>query len=320
MFMCRLFHRDQPFQQIDARLLASGELTIGRDPSADWPLDDSGGVLSRIHCTLRVVDGELTVCDSSTNGTFVDAATRAPKGVPTSLRPGQTLQLGTLTLLVDTPPEGASGDLTTLHLPPAIPAASWDAPAPTLQPHPDASLLEAFCEGARLDASTFSDEDPVALMRRLGGIYQQTVLGLTTLTAQRTRMKEERELDRTTVRASGNNPIKWTAPRQLAQILLRERDGDFLTGEDAVRASFLDIAIHVSAITAGANAAIAETLTVFDPVDLAAAAGRAGFSLRGKAAAQVDIHAERHDALRAGGAAKAFRDAYHAASEPQDDR
>ncbi|MDB5688506.1 MAG: hypothetical protein JWL91_382 [Sphingomonas bacterium] len=315
MFICRLFHRDRPFEQIDARLLAAGELTIGRDPAADWPLDDPDGVLSRIHCTLAVRDGELLVSDSSTNGTFIDGGTRVAKGAPFPLHPGQTVQLGTLRLLVDTPMDAGTNFAATVHLPRAIPAAGWDEPAPAPQPHPDASLFEAFCEGARLDASAFSDEDPVALMRRLGGIYQQTVLGLIALTAQRTQMKDETELDRTTVRASGNNPIKWTAPRRLAEILLRERDGEFLTGDEAVRASFLDISAHVSAIAAGANSAISGMLSALDPEHLAAAAAQTGFSLRGKAAAQIEIHADRHRALCQGGAAAAFRQGYQASGD-----
>jgi predicted component of type VI protein secretion system len=318
MYVLRLFHRDRPSEQVDARLLAAGELKIGRDPAADWPLDDPDGVLSRIHCTLLARDGELLLFDSSTNGTFVDGGTRVTKDAPFPLQPGQTVQIGTMRLLVDTPPDGGVDFSATVHLPRAIPAAGWDEPAPERPLHPDASLLEAFCEGAKLDASAFSDEDPVALMRRLGGIYQQTVLGLVALTAQRTQMKEKCEIDRTTVRAAANNPIKWTAPRRLAEILLRERDGEFLTGDEAVRASFLDISAHVSAIAAGANGAIGEMLSAFDPDALAAAAAQGGFSLRGKAAAQVAVHAERHLALRSGGVAAAFRDAYQTSGTGED--
>jgi predicted component of type VI protein secretion system len=310
MYICRLFHRDRPSEQIDARLPAAGELTIGRDPAADWPVDDPDGVLSRIHCTLTAEDGGLLVFDSSTNGTFIDDGVRVEKGAAFPIRAGQTVHIGPLRLLIDTPVDSGANFTATVHLPRAIPATDWDEPAPTPLPHPDASLLEAFCEGAKLDASAFSDEDPVALMRRLGGIYQQTVLGLVALTTQRMQMKHDCDLNRTTVSASGNNPIKWTAPRRLAELLLRDQDGEFLSGDEAVRESFLDISAHVSAIAAGANVAIAELLSAFDPDDLAAAATQTGFSLRGKAAAQIDIHADRHRAFREGGAATAFRDAY----------
>jgi predicted component of type VI protein secretion system len=51
MFICRLFHRDRPFEQIEARLLADGAITVGRDPNADWPLPDPEATLSR--CTAR---------------------------------------------------------------------------------------------------------------------------------------------------------------------------------------------------------------------------------------------------------------------------
>ena len=72
MFICRLFHRDRPFEQIEARLLADGAITVGRDPNADWPLPDPEATLSRLHCTLTVESDRLYLRDTSTNGTLVE--------------------------------------------------------------------------------------------------------------------------------------------------------------------------------------------------------------------------------------------------------
>ncbi|SFR96521.1 type VI secretion system-associated FHA domain protein [Sphingomonas jatrophae] len=320
MYVCRLFHRDRPSEQIDARLIAGGALTLGRDPTTDWPLDDPEGLLSRVHCTLSLADGKLELCDSSSNGTFIDGDTRAPRGVAVPLDVHQTIRMGALLLMVDRPAETRNLEATTIHLPPATPPARWaEAAAPVAAPHPDASLLEAFCEGAGFDASTFSDEDPVALMRRLGAIYQQTVLGLTSLMAQRTAMKQAQDLDRTSVSAEGNNPVKWTAPRRLAQDLLRVKQGGFLVGEDAVRASFVELAEHLAGIAAGANAAIAATLDMLEPQALAAEAVKQGFTLRGKAAVQIELHTSRHQQLRGGAAAAAFKRGYELSGTPSPD-
>ena len=61
MYICRLFHKDQPFEQIDARIIAEGQITIGRDPDADWILTDADGTLSRLHCTLAVTEKVVVV-------------------------------------------------------------------------------------------------------------------------------------------------------------------------------------------------------------------------------------------------------------------
>ena len=314
MYICRLFRSDRPAEQIDARLIASGALTIGRDPKADWPLDDPDGLLSRIHCTLSVEEGALRVHDSSTNGTFVDGTKRVPRDTSVPLADHQSVRIGSLTLIVDRPRVEAARDGTVVQLPPALPVDWAGAPNADTPPHPDASLLEAFCEGARLDVSTFSNEDPAALMRRLGGIYRQSVAGLSALMAQRTHLKNLQEIDRTTVSAGRNNPVKWTSPRRLAEDLLRDRDAAFLSGEDAVAESFLDLTAHLSAMATGVNAAIATLLDQLDPEALAREAALIpGFSLRSRAAARLTVHADRHRALREGGAARTFRDAYCAA-------
>lgn len=312
MYVCRLFHADRPAEPIDARLFAAGVMTVGRDPAADWPLDDPEGLLSRIHCTLSADAAGLRLHDSSTNGTFLPGGERVPRGAAVPLAVGQPVRLGQLVLRVDAGVAGAAVD-TTIVLPPPAPLPSdWDAPpAPTLPPHPDASLVEAFCEGARLDVSTFSDEDPAVLMRRVGGIYRQAVLGLAAAMAQRGAMKEAQDLARTSVGPGRNNPVKWTAPRRLGEALLRGGDGSYLEGEQAIEQSFADLSAHLAALAAGINGTVAALLDRLDPDGIADAAAEApGFALRGRGAARAAIHADRHRALRDGGAVRLFRDAY----------
>lgn len=308
MFYCRLFHRDQPFEQIDARLIDGGSITLGRDPSADWRLDDADGGLSRIHCTLAVEGGRLTLRDHSTNGTFLEDGRRPSPDEAVELRIRSSFSLGSHTILVSAPPQVEPPAAVTLE-------NDWSDALPARPPHRDGSLVEAFCRGARLDASALSSEDPEALMERLGAVYQQAVLGLSALMAERARAKGEFELERTTIRAADNNPFKWAPSRKLAQDLLRRAPDGFLSDAAAVRASFEDLGGHLSALNAGTGAAVAAVTEAMAPEAVEAEAKGRGGLLRNHAAACWELHVRRHAAMtQAGGldgvARRAFAEAY----------
>jgi predicted component of type VI protein secretion system len=327
MFICRLFHHDRPFEQIEARLIVEGQTTVGRDPAADWSLIDPQGVLSRIHCTLSVEDGRLFLTDGSTNGTFLEGGIRAPAHEPVELRPRQSIRLGDLSILVDQP-QGAAADATTLHggldLAPTPVPRDWSDPQPAVRPHRDGSLIEAFCEGAGLDASALSGQEPHELMTRIGAIYQQTVLGLATLMADRARVKSEAQLDRTTLGAQANNPFKWTPTRRLAQDLLCGAPAGFLADSEAVRASFEDLGRHMAAMAQGANAAANLAVQTLAPEVIDAEARRQGSLLKSQQALRWEIHNHRHAALTAaedptGGPLRhAFVEAYRQAASKSD--
>ncbi len=321
MFFCRLFHRDQPFEQIDARFLGEGQITVGRDPDADWRLHDPDGTLSRIHCTLSVENGRLLLRDRSTNGTFLDDGTRAPGGEAVELQVRNSIRLGALTILVSRPPQAQTPvPEATIHPAPATPtiapAKEWVDGPPARTPHRDTSLIEAFCEGARLDASALSSEDPAELMMRIGAIYQQTVLGLAALMADRARMKAEYELERTTIGAADNNPFKWSPTRKLAQDLLRKSENGFLSDAAAVRASFQDLGNHLTALAAGDEAAVAAAGAAFAPETIEADAKSPSTMLRNRASVCWEAHTRRHAAMTAPGggldavAKRSFGDAY----------
>ncbi|HQT52320.1 MAG: type VI secretion system-associated FHA domain protein TagH [Phenylobacterium sp.] len=331
MYICRLFHKDQPFEQIEGRLIADLPVTIGRDVSADWALPDPDGTLSRLHCSLEMVDGRLLLKDTSTNGTFLADGARAPRDLPVEISARQSLRLGAFTILVEEAPNDEVADAglaTTLHAPLAAQVtplpATWTDPPAAPSPHRDASLLEAFCDGAKLDASALSSEDPTDLMRRLGAIYQQTVIGLATLMADRARFKGDHELERTTIRAAQNNPFKWAPTRKVAQDLLTGGDAAFLSDAEAVRASFEDLNQHLAALARGADAAAEVVLQSFAPETIEAEAKSQGSMLRSRQAVCWDIHNRRHAALtsRAEGTQddalrRAFAEAYSRATDPE---
>lgn len=322
MFICRLFHRDQPFEQIEARLIGEGKTTAGRDPGADWMLPDPEGVLSRIHLTLAVEAGRLFVCDHSTNGTYLPNGERAPAEQPREIFNRDALRLGPLTLLVDeavqSENDGATSR-TTILTPPANDANEGPMAEQASSAHRDGSLIEAFCEGAGLDASALSSQDPAELMRRIGHIYHQTVLGLSMLMAERARLKGHLDLDRTTISAVENNPFKWTPTRKLAEDLLCGDAAGFLSDAEAVKACFTDLSHHMAAMAEGAEAAASLAMQTLAPDSIDAEAKSQGSLLRSRQAVCWDIFMRRYEALSAGDTApgalkQAFGETYrHAA-------
>lgn len=305
MYICRLFHRDRPFEQVDARLIADGRVSIGRDPCADWPVDDPDAQLSRLHCVLSIEEGRLVLCDKSTNGVFLADGARAPHDTPLPLEPGESFRLGALSILVeqadDTPVDAAATTVLTPGWSGPTPVASEWTEGPASPAHRDASLIEAFCQGAHLDASALSSEDPAELMQRVGAIYRQTVLGLAALMADREQVKRTHQLKGTTISARDNNPFKWAPSRKLAEDLLCGREAAFLADAAAVRASFSDLSRHMAGLVGGAQAAVDRVTSELDPASIDAQARANASLLRGRAAVAWDMLTERHARLSGAG-------------------
>jgi predicted component of type VI protein secretion system len=321
MTTLRLFHRNDPFRQIEARAFAGGELTIGREPEDGWRIDDPSMTLSRRHCVIVGAAEGLGVRDTSANGVFLGRArTRAPQGATVPLD-GDTVHLGEFTIVVeDDAAPGAAETAVSCGLtapfdhailaPAAVTQAdlaipdNWsgqgaaDDPSACAAPSlgADASL-EAFCRGARLPVSAFSGADPAEVMRRLGAVYQQMVLGLTELMHERTSVRGEFRLDRTAVKAQGNNPFRWAGAERVAVDLLRVSDAGFLIGPAAVRASFGDVKKHLASILAGLRGAIGAALDALSPAALEPEAGGVAF-LKSRAAQRWATYVERHEQLR----------------------
>ncbi len=287
MITLRLFHEDDLQRQLDAYILGDGDVTIGRDAAAIWVIDDPDRRLSRLHCTVSVAAGQVRVFDTSANGVFLGPdRRRIDPGVDTDVPVDATFQIGRYVIVVDGPKQSddtaAESGATHLESAPMADTAAqtgthaipedWPDSQPALALETerpmggsDFAILEAFCKGARLDPSYFASEDPVELMRRLGEIYQQLVLGLGDLMSQRATLKSEHSLERTTISATANNPLKWAPSQRLAVDLICERNGAFLSGGDAVRECFEDLKGHASCLVAGSRAAVSSVIEHLDP-------------------------------------------------------
>lgn len=326
MYMLQLFDAADELQPIDARLLRDGLIRIGRDSAADWSIADPECELSRAHCELAVVQGGLSLRALGANGVYDDAtgerfpdATNVAVPIPSTIRFGRFRlkasqaphaedTIDTARTMVLTPPLGSST---------AVPD-NWSdgTPAP---PRGSGSLLEAFCEGAGLDASLLSSEDPEEIMRRAGAVYRQMVLGIGDLMAERDRARGQHKLSRTTIGGAGNNPFKWAPTQRLAIDLLLAGSGSFLSGPAALQASFRDIKRHLIATFAGVHGSLRAAIAAFDPKTLEPTAERTSL-LQSRAARQIDEVGRRHADLTAqldeagtGTLERAFVAAYDAA-------
>jgi predicted component of type VI protein secretion system len=298
MITLRLFKSSDPFQEIESRVAGQGDLVIGRDSSADWHIPDQQRDLSRRHCILTIDGKRIFLRDVSTGGVTIGVERqRAPYGERCELAPGDTVFLGEFMILLDV--EGAS----ELEGDPVIDAAAIPAPAPgavSAAPLTDAALLEAFCIGAGLEASSFAGEDPAAVMTRLGAVYRQVIDDLGGMIRDRALVKNQLQMDRTTIASRDNNPLKWAPSYRVSVDLLKEGGGGFLKGAAAFKASFNDLRRHGACIMAGSDAALHYVLSEFDPDSLEACARRQASPFASKYEAMWKVLKERHATLSGG--------------------
>jgi len=74
-------------------------IKIGRKTDNDIVINDQTKIVSRYHAVLKINDnGEITICDSSTNGTFINSV-KVAKGADVSIEKGDEVRLGPHLLL-----------------------------------------------------------------------------------------------------------------------------------------------------------------------------------------------------------------------------
>ncbi len=307
MYIFRLFNKDDALTPVDARFLSEGVLTVGRDPASDWVMIDPDREISRSHLSMRVENGQLLLHCTGANGVF-DAATeeRLPIGEDIALSLPQSILLGRYRLAADHAPQASAGGApengTLLMTPPLghrIDVPSDWTDAPSVPPITAGTMFDAFCEGAGIDAAQFGAEDPAEILRRAGAVYRQMVLGVGDLLAERDRVRGQYQLAQTIITSTNNNPFKWAPTQRLAIDLLLASEGSFLSGPDALNASFRDIKKHLVATFHGFQQSLAAAVESFDPQAIASATEGQGSLLRSRPALCWEEACRRHAALTA---------------------
>lgn len=307
MYIVHLFEKDDRSSPVDARLLVEGDLTIGRDPASDWVMIDPNREISRRHCILRADGDRLLLHSLGGNGVHDDASgQRFPDAEDVPLSLPQALQVGRYVMVADRAPQaaatGSDGARTLILTPPVgnsidVPDQWMDGECKGVVPVTAGSMFDAFCEGAGLEPSMFGAEDPAVILRRAGAVYRQMVLGVGDLMAERDKVRGQYRLAHTTIGGANNNPFKWAPTQRLAVDLLLASESSFLSGPDALNASFRDIKKHIVATFRGLQQSLRAAVDRFDPVAIdKATEGRASL-LRGKATVQWDEAVQRHAQL-----------------------
>lgn len=304
MYMLQLFDADNLVTPLDARLIRDGLLRIGRDADADWAIADPECAISRAHCELNAGRGGLTLRALGANGVYDDdTGERFPDAVEVLLPVPSALRLGRFRMVATQAPQddGAIDASRTMVLTPPL-GSSVEVPSDWSDAGPapvrgGGSLLEAFCQGAGLDCSMLSDEDPEEIMRRAGAVYRQMVLGIGDLMAERDIARARYKLTRTTISGSNNNPFKWAPTQRLAIDLLLAGSTGFLSGPAALKASFRDVKRHLVATFAGLQGSLRAAIGTFDPAALDTAATAKSSMLKSRAGILVAELTDRHTDL-----------------------
>lgn len=329
MYLLQLFDAAETERPIDARLLREEVITLGRDPRCDWPISDPSNAISREHCQISTSLDGLIVRAVGANGVFDHATGQRlpdhldmPLAIPTTLRMGNFRLQATMAEFNDSPMDPSQ---TMVLTPPlgkskTIPSNWVDGDAQ--QSHPTATLLDAFCRGAGLDASLLSSDDPEVILETAGAVYRQMVLGISDLVNERDTARGRYDLARTTIGGRDNNPFKW-APSQRLAIDLLASPGGFLSGPAAITQSLEDIKRHLLASFSGFQAALRMAVESFSEEAIDAAANPRSFSLKSRPALQIEavraIHNDLEEQLRgvSGHLDRAFVAAYRTSEQSE---
>jgi type VI secretion system protein len=146
--------------------------------------------------------------------------------------------------------------------PPAAPAIGGTSAG-------DGAAVAAFLAAVGLAGTNLSEAERVRLMRLAGETLATTVKGLTEILAARASTKQEFRIDRTTIAAAGNNPLKFSASLEEAmRVMLLGRTPGFLPAKEAVAEALGDIKGHQLAVLAGMQVALMTVIQRFDPAKL----------------------------------------------------
>jgi len=146
----------------------------------------------------------------------------------------------------------------------AAPAPPGPQHAPLPQAASDAGLAAAFLRGVGLSEANLVD--PEKTLERIGAAMRATVNGLRQTLMARASIKDEFRIEQTMIRASGNNPLKFSLDDDdaLATLLGTGRRSG-MSPEEAIAEAFNDLRLHELATVSAMQAAVRVLLAQFEP-------------------------------------------------------
>lgn len=129
---------------------------------------------------------------------------------------------------------------------------------------PQGHLVQALA--AELGLNRLSDQELSRLVPEVSGILKETISRLLEVLIARSNIKNEMRIERTLIKTSENNPLKFSVSGEDAlQNLLAPRSSAFLSGKAAITEAFDDLADHQIALLTGMREAYNDMLNKFSP-------------------------------------------------------
>lgn len=147
---------------------------------------------------------------------------------------------------------------------PALPPRPRQEPVPGPRAGLDPGLAAAFLRGVGLKDATLTD--PEKTLEKIGAAMRVTVNGLRQTLMARASVKDVFRIEQTMIRASGNNPLKFSLDDDdaLATLLGTGRRGG-MAPEEAIAEAFDDLRMHELATVSAMQEAVRVLLAQFEP-------------------------------------------------------
>jgi type VI secretion system FHA domain protein len=171
-------------------------------------------------------------------------------------------------------PENFSFEDLLAESPPQQHTPTTAAAPPPLVKHPLAEqrvmpnnvAFDAFLKGVGIQYRPYRPEPLTDTLYRVGQMFRHLIIGAVSVLRSRTAFKSSFRINMTLIKATNNNPLKFTVATDdiIRQFLDNKSDG-FLGSIEAIDQGFNDMVNHQQAMEAGIQAAVAELLKSFDP-------------------------------------------------------
>lgn len=141
------------------------------------------------------------------------------------------------------------------------------APTTPAPPSPaSAQLIAALLDGLQLQHVHVDPAELPELLRTLGQLTRLTTHEMIKTLRARSNIKSDFRVAMTTIRATENNPLKFSASTEEAlEKMLIHPSANYLSAIPAVREAFADLQAHQLAVMAGMQAALKAALSRFEP-------------------------------------------------------
>ena len=159
----------------------------------------------------------------------------------------------------------------------------------------DTVALRAFLQELGVEPSQLIGQNKVEVMRVAGVVMRTLTEGMMGVLSARDSVKSQFDMDRTQVKQSKNNPLKFSNSPEEAMAKMLTQEIGYLDPVTSANEAVTDAKAHQVAMISGLNSAIEATIAAFDPKTLEAEF-KVGFSLS-KNAKYWDLYVDRFNKI-----------------------